>query len=78
MKKIVVLTGSPRRNGNSSRLADSFIKAAEGQGCEVQRFDTAFLKVAGCMASICSSVSSLRVMVFVPLVFEVFLASGAC
>ena len=50
MKKIVVLTGSPRRNGNSSRLADSFIKAAEEQGCEIQRFDTAFLKVAGCMA----------------------------
>ena len=28
-KKIVVLTGSPRKNGNSFAMTDAFIKAAE-------------------------------------------------
>ena len=37
--KIVVLTGSPRRNGNSAYLAEQFIKGAEEQGHEVFRFD---------------------------------------
>lgn len=50
MKRIVVLTGSPRRNGNSSQLADSFIQAAEAAGSQVVRIDTAFLKVGGCRA----------------------------
>lgn len=29
-KKIVVITGSPRKNGNSFAMTDAFIKAAEG------------------------------------------------
>ena len=33
--KIVVLTGSPRRNGNSAYLAEQFIKGAEEKGHEV-------------------------------------------
>ncbi len=48
--KIVVLTGSPRKNGNSSYLAEQFIKGAQEAGHEVFRFDVAFLKVEGCMA----------------------------
>lgn len=28
-KKIVVITGSPRKNGNSFAMTDSFIRAAE-------------------------------------------------
>lgn len=46
--KIVVLTGSPRRHGNSNYLADQFIKGAEEAGCEVFRFDSAFKKVHPC------------------------------
>lgn len=43
--KITVLTGSPRRNGNSTYLAEQFIKGAEEQGHEVFRFDCAFRQV---------------------------------
>ncbi|MDE6901230.1 MAG: flavodoxin family protein [Lachnospiraceae bacterium] len=49
-KKIVVITGSPRKNGNSFAMTDAFIKAAEGKGHTVTRFDAAFKKVAGCRA----------------------------
>lgn len=48
--KIVVLTGSPRRNGNSACLAEQFIKGAEEQGHEVFRFDCAFQNVEPCRA----------------------------
>jgi putative NADPH-quinone reductase len=49
-KKIVVLTGSPRKNGNSFAMTDAFIKACEGKGYEVARFDTAFMNVNDCVA----------------------------
>lgn len=49
-KKIVVLTGNPRKNGNSFLMADSFISAAEKEGHTVTRFDTAFLDVKPCRA----------------------------
>jgi multimeric flavodoxin WrbA len=48
MKKIAVITGSPRKNGNSFAMTDAFIRAAEGRGFEVKRFDTAFLDIRGC------------------------------
>lgn len=47
---IVVLTGSPRRNGNTNYLAERFITGAKENGHEVFRFDCAAQKVAGCMA----------------------------
>ena len=49
-KKIVVLTGSPRKNGNSFAMTDAFIEACKVKGCEVSRFDTAFMNVNGCTA----------------------------
>ncbi len=49
-KKIVVITGSPRKNGNSFAMTDAFIKAAETKGHAVTRFDAAFKKVGGCHA----------------------------
>lgn len=48
--KIVVLTGSPRRNGNSAYLAEQFIKGAQEQGHEVFRFDCAFHQLEPCRA----------------------------
>lgn len=48
--KILVLTGSPRKNGNSATLADNFIKGAEEAGHTVVRFDAAFKKVHPCIA----------------------------
>ena len=49
-KKIVVITGSPRKNGNSFAMTDAFIKAAEAKGRAITRFDAALKKVGGCRA----------------------------
>ena len=47
-KKIVVITGSPRKNGNSFAMTDAFIKAAKEKGHSVTRFDAALRNVGGC------------------------------
>ena len=49
-KKIVVITGRPRKNGNSFAMTDAFIKAAEAKGHTVTRFDAALEAVGGCHA----------------------------
>ena len=49
-KKIVVITGSPRKNGNSFAMTDSFIVAAKRKGHTVTRFDAAMMKIEGCRA----------------------------
>ena len=49
-KKIVVITGSPRKNGNSFAMTDAFIKSAEAKGHTVTRFDAAMKNVGGCRA----------------------------
>lgn len=49
-KNIVVITGSPRKNGNSFAMTDAFIIAAEAKGHSVTRFDAALKKVGGCHA----------------------------
>ena len=49
-KKIVVITGSPRANGNSAAMAAAFVKAAEEKGHSVTRFDAAMMDVKGCRA----------------------------
>ena len=49
-KKIVVLTGSPRKNGNSFAMTDAFIQAAQAKGHTVIRFDAAMRNVGGCHA----------------------------
>lgn len=48
--KILVLTGSPRKNGNSNTLADHFIKGATESGHDVIRFDAALRNVHPCIA----------------------------
>lgn len=50
MKKIVVITGSPRRSGNSFAMTEAFIKAAQAKGHSVKRFDAADMKLGGCHA----------------------------
>ena len=47
-KKIVVITGSPRKNGNSFAMTEAFIKAAEKKGHTITRFDAALKNVGGC------------------------------
>lgn len=40
-KKIVVITGSPRKKGNSLSMTEAFIEAAAKNGHSVIRFDAA-------------------------------------
>lgn len=50
MSKIVVITGSPRKKGNSFAMTEAFIKAAEEKGHTITRFDAALKNVGGCRA----------------------------
>lgn len=52
MSKIVVLTGSPRKKGNSNSLADSFCNEARLAGHKITRFDTTRLKIGGYAAHV--------------------------
>lgn len=49
-KKILVLTGSPRKKGNSEALAEAFIKGVLSAGHEVTKFETASKKISSCKA----------------------------
>lgn len=49
-KKIVVITGSPRKGGNSFAMTEAFIQAAQAKGHTVTRFDAALKNVSGCRA----------------------------
>ena len=46
--KILLLSGSPRKNGNSSAMAVAFTAGAQSAGHEVVRFDVARMDIAGC------------------------------
>ncbi len=47
--KIVVLTGSPHKDGTSALMAENFMKGTAEAGHEVFRFDTAFKKIHPCI-----------------------------
>ena len=49
-KKIVVITGSPRKKGNSFAMTEAFINAAEAKGHTVTRFDASSMNVGFCRA----------------------------
>ena len=49
-KNVLVITGSPRKKGNSFAMTDAFIQAAEAKGHTVTRIDAAFKNVTGCRA----------------------------
>lgn len=48
-KKIIILNGSPRKNGNTSALTDAFRRGAEEAGNEVAEFHLAQMKINGCL-----------------------------
>ncbi len=48
MKKIVILLGSPRKNGNSERLAKSFATGSESQGAHVRFLRLHNMNIKGC------------------------------
>ena len=49
-KKILVLTGSARKGGNSNRMAQAFAEASAARGNEVKVIDTTKLKLNFCHA----------------------------
>ncbi len=47
---ILVLNGSPRRNGNTRKMIDAFQEGAEAAGHQVDVVDVCAKKIAGCIA----------------------------
>lgn len=48
--RVLVITGSPHKNGTTARLAEQFIKGAEEAGHNIVRFDSAQNQVHPCIA----------------------------
>lgn len=49
-KKILILNGSPRKNGNTAALVKAFREGAEGAGHEVKEFYLNGMNIRGCQA----------------------------
>ena len=49
-KKVLILSGSPRKGGNSDTLCDQFMKGAQEAGNEVEKIWVQGKKVAPCFA----------------------------
>lgn len=49
-KKVLILSGSPRRGGNSDLLCDEFMKGTKEAGNEVEKIRVAAKKIAPCIA----------------------------
>lgn len=49
-KKVLILSGSPRKNGNSDILCDEFMKGATESGNEVEKIRVAEKKIGYCRA----------------------------
>jgi multimeric flavodoxin WrbA len=45
---IAIITGSPKKDGNSAILAESFIKGAAEAGHQITRFDSSFTEINPC------------------------------
>ena len=48
MSKIIVLNGSPRKNGNTEKLVNAFVKGAQSAGHHVKVFSVTDTKVNAC------------------------------
>ena len=49
-KKVLILSGSPRKGGNSDLLCDEFARGAEKAGHLVEKIHVQDLKIGGCLA----------------------------
>lgn len=48
-KKVLILSGSPRKGGNSDILCDEFMRGAQESGCTVEKIRIAEKKIGYCM-----------------------------
>jgi multimeric flavodoxin WrbA len=46
---IVILSGSPRKGGNTDHLAEAFVDGARSAGKQTVLFRVADLKIGGCL-----------------------------
>lgn len=51
--KAVVLHGSPRKNGETIRITESFIRGLEDSGCRVEFIDACRIRVKPCIGCLC-------------------------
>lgn len=49
-KKVLILTSSPRKNSNTTRMAEAFAKGAKQAGHQIFYFDAASSNIKGCNA----------------------------
>ena len=52
-KKIVILNGSPRKNGNTAALIEAFTQGAESAGHQVTAFFLDGMEIHGCKGCFC-------------------------
>ena len=50
MSKVLILNGSPRKNGNTTKMVEEFVKSATNLGHEIFVENVAHLNIKGCMA----------------------------
>lgn len=53
MSRIVIVNGSPRKNGNTSRMVSALVEEAGRKGHEVKVFEVGAMKLDGCRACGC-------------------------
>ena len=63
-KKVLILSGSPRKGGNSDILCDEFLRGAQDAGHKAEKIRVAEKKVASCSGCYyCSTLSFYHVTV---------------
>ena len=63
-KKILILNGSPRANGNTSALTAQFKKGAEEAGNTVTEFQLSKMKIGGCLGCFFAKLFGLDPMLY--------------
>ena len=51
-KKVLILSGSPRKSGNSDILCDEFLRGAQEAGNEVEKIRVSAKKIVPCLSLI--------------------------
>ena len=57
-KKIIILNGSPRKNGNTAALIEAFTQGAQGAGHQVTTFFLNEMDIHGCKGCFCGGKDS--------------------
>lgn len=61
MKKVLILSGSPRKDGNSDLLCSEFMRGAQESGNEVQRSSCAARRLCPAMPAITAATTAASV-----------------